>query len=242
MLAQTPLTPFSGCQKLFLISHMRGRTSLLSHILGSHPDIAGYYEQHIAHRKPLSGLRLRASLLEEGLVSPGTRYLFDKVLHSHLDPHPDARGVRVVLLRRPDATLKSIIGMGQARNSKWQDEQEAVSYYCRRLQEILQLTQRSRQPAALVKSEAIVAESDAVLQGMTGFLELKVPLSASYESFEKTGKAVSGDPSEGIRAGTILTQARRHDVQLTPALLSQAQDRYGQVLDGLAKAGCIPIP
>ena len=34
-------------QHIFLLSHMRANTSLISHILGSHPQISGYYEMHL---------------------------------------------------------------------------------------------------------------------------------------------------------------------------------------------------
>lgn len=241
LMARSPLLSFGRYQNLFLISHMRGLTSLLSHIMGSHAEIAGYYEQHIAHRKRGCGLRLRASLLEERLITPETRYLFDKVLHGHLDPLPSAPAVRIILLRRPEATVKSIIRMGLDRGSKWQDEQEAVSYYCNRLQQILLLAQHCSQQQALIKSEDIVATPEAVLQGLSAFLELEPPLSARYDSFEKTGQAVSGDPSGAILAGRILTQSHRQDISLTPRLLDQAEERYTQVLAGLEAAACRTI-
>ncbi|TCS68990.1 hypothetical protein EDC61_1225 [Sulfuritortus calidifontis] len=35
--------------RIFLLSHMRAFTSLAGHILGSHPQINGYYEMHISY-------------------------------------------------------------------------------------------------------------------------------------------------------------------------------------------------
>ena len=35
--------------RIFLLSHMRAFTSLAGHILGSHPQINGYYEMHLSY-------------------------------------------------------------------------------------------------------------------------------------------------------------------------------------------------
>ena len=43
------------CARIFLLSHMRAYTSLAGHILGSHPQINGYYEMH-------SGMRVVSAL------------------------------------------------------------------------------------------------------------------------------------------------------------------------------------
>ena len=37
------------CARIFLLSHMRAYTSLAGHILGSHPQINGYYEMHLGY-------------------------------------------------------------------------------------------------------------------------------------------------------------------------------------------------
>jgi len=35
--------------RVFLLSHMRAFTSLAGHILGSYPQINGYYEMHLSY-------------------------------------------------------------------------------------------------------------------------------------------------------------------------------------------------
>ena len=40
--------------RIFLLSHMRAYTSLAGHILGSHPEINGYYEMHISYENPVA--------------------------------------------------------------------------------------------------------------------------------------------------------------------------------------------
>src|SRR5215467_8996279 len=44
---------------LFVFGHMRSYSSLLCHILGSHPEIDGYCETHIKYRWYFDLLRLR---------------------------------------------------------------------------------------------------------------------------------------------------------------------------------------
>ena len=234
-LAFNPAVTLGRYEKLFLISHMRARTSLLSHIFGSHPEVSGYYEQHIEHRKWASDWRLRVSLLEEGLFSKQTRYLYDKVLHDHLDPAPDAACARVVMLREPKATLKSIVQMGKSRDTKWQDEELAESYYCNRLEEIAVHVEQCVGKVALLDSQDMVDDDSAVLQSLSDFLGLKTPLHSGYDSFARTGKAVSGDPSQSIQAGAILKEGRRHDVTISSALLERAMARHHNVTERLRR-------
>ena len=63
-------------QRIFLLSHMRAYSSLIGHILGSHPHINGYYEMHLSY----SGMadldeQLRLYRQSESL-KPGSIYLF----------------------------------------------------------------------------------------------------------------------------------------------------------------------
>lgn len=221
---------FGRYDRIFLISHMRARSTALSHVLGSHPNISGYFEQHICHQKKLSGLRLRASLLEEGLISSSTHYLFDNTLHDHLDPLSETPDLRIFLFRRPAPTVASIIAMGQSRNTLWQNEDNAFSYYGNRLQSLSAQILTSRRKVVLLKSEDMVSRTDEVLSFLTEFLSLEVPLNSNYASFEKTGRAVSGDPSAAIKAGQIIKTTGDRNIVLNPELLAQADEIYAQFL------------
>jgi hypothetical protein len=53
----THARPFAR-RHLFLLGHMRSYSSVLSHILGSHPQIDGYCETHIKYRTRLDLWRL----------------------------------------------------------------------------------------------------------------------------------------------------------------------------------------
>ena len=63
---------------LFVLSHMRSFSSLLCHILGSHPEIAGYAEAHQAYagRADLLQLTRKVESTLEGAVAG--RYVLDK--------------------------------------------------------------------------------------------------------------------------------------------------------------------
>ncbi|HEX5635661.1 MAG TPA: hypothetical protein VFY78_01120, partial [Gammaproteobacteria bacterium] len=68
--------------RIFLLSHMRAFTSLAGHILGSHPQINGYYEMHISYDN-VQSLRKQLELYRENdNLKLGSRYLFDKLLHN----------------------------------------------------------------------------------------------------------------------------------------------------------------
>jgi hypothetical protein len=61
---------------------MRAFTSLAGHILGSHPQINGYYEMHISY-DDASALDRQLEVFRRGDVPKAdSRYLFDKLLHN----------------------------------------------------------------------------------------------------------------------------------------------------------------
>ena len=60
---------------------MRSYWALLCHILGSHPEIAGYAEMHLAYRHGMDLLRLRSRVSPSLGAALGGRFVLDKVLH-----------------------------------------------------------------------------------------------------------------------------------------------------------------
>ncbi len=100
---------------VFLLSHMRGYSTLVSHILGSHPEISGYAEDRLSYRTQLDLLKLRCVIYRLGNYKTGCRYFLDKVLHNEFalaDTILNRRNVHIVfLIREPAATLKSMVAM-----------------------------------------------------------------------------------------------------------------------------------
>ena|GEM_PF-6589379 len=59
----------------------------------------------------------------------------------------------------------------------------------------------------MLEAEDLVERPAAALERLTGFLSLRVPLSAQYDVFPNTGVPGAGDTSALIRSGRIATRA-----------------------------------
>ena len=216
---------------LFLLGHMRSYSSVLSHILGSHPQISGYCETHTKYRTYFDLWKLRRRVRKLTGEPLQGDYVLDKVLHDY----PIARGIlnsnstrAVVLIRRPRETVHSIIEMGLTHSSvAWHRNLDLVAgYYETRLAGLLRLTQALRGRVVFLEAEALLANTRAVLDQLGVFLQLQSPLQTEYRRFAHTGEAGFGDPSKAIAAGQFTTQTAREDrtaVSLPRPLASRLQ-------------------
>jgi hypothetical protein len=220
-----PMVTTKKYNKIILLSHMRSRSSVLSHILGSNGEISGYYEQHLNHNDPLFDIKIKANLILDQDLSFDHTYLYDKVLHERFDPL-DLKGYKViVLIRNPNETLKSIISM--EGDIFWEgDYYRAFAYYCQRLQSIIDMVLSVDSDILFIDADDLVNNSSAVLNKMTLFLGLKDHLSHHYQSFEKTGKPIYGDPSDNIKSGSIIKTEVNSKAIIPDELLAIAQDYY----------------
>ena len=109
---------------LFILSHMRSYSSVLSHVLGSHPEIDGYCETHLRYRFALDFLRLQWRVRRLTGEPLSGRFVLDKILHNYslassVLERPQARVI--FLLRQPADVLRSLNGLleaGEARAAK----------------------------------------------------------------------------------------------------------------------------
>lgn len=212
---------------------MRSYSSVLSHILGSHPQISGYCETHTKYRTYLDLWKLRwrvRKLTGEPLQG---EYVLDKVLHDY----PMARSIlnsggtrAVVLIRRPRESVRSIIEMGLTHSPiAWHRDFELVArYYETRLAGLLRLTEVLRGRVVFLEAEALLLHTRAVLDQLGVFLQLQSPLPMEYRRFAHTGEAGFGDPSTAIAAGRITATAResRPVVSLPRPLAHRVQIAY----------------
>jgi hypothetical protein len=94
---------------------MRAYTSLLGHILGSHPDINGYYEMHLGYKSNEDLKQQMQQYAGQEALKPGSRFLFDKLLHNDYALELDrlTLGGEVILLslREPEQTIKSVLSL-----------------------------------------------------------------------------------------------------------------------------------
>ena len=222
---------------LFLFSHMRSYSTVLSHVLGSHPEISGYVETHLKYRSRLDLVRLRWQVAFATGALPTGRYLLDKLLHNfmlipkQLRDSPRLRSL--IFVRSPEPTLRSILQLSAIRPSiTWYADQERVAeYYCARLAWLAAVGAHLRSRAFVFPAEAMIEDSDAVLLHITSHLELSTPLRPQYRIRKLSGQPGYGDVSANIRAGSIRREtssdvAAHLATPLDPALLQRCDRAY----------------
>lgn len=195
---------------LFLFSHMRSYSSVLSHVLGTHPDISGYSESHLKYRhsNDLRVLRWRIAKAIGGL--PRGRFLLDKLLHNYMLIPRQLRNAdtfrALIFVRRPVPTLQSILRMHALQpHVGWHGDPEAVAlYYCERLTWIAAVGVLLKDRALAFPAEAIPGRTQELLGTIANHLELATALTPVYAPRRYTGQAAHGDISANIRAGEIL--------------------------------------
>ncbi|HHJ14521.1 MAG TPA: hypothetical protein ENJ79_09135 [Gammaproteobacteria bacterium] len=219
--------------RIFLLSHMRAFTSLAGHILGSHPRINGYFEMHLAYEHAAALDEQLGLFTQREPIKPGSRYLFDKLLHNAYRLGPEALcGVELrllVSLARPERTLKSIVSLFRQNDPEhdWASPEGAVRYYVGRLQYLARFCKSSTVPFLYYDAELLREAAPRWLSGVSEWLELDSPLSERYRTFARTGEARCGDSSPAIRAGRVLAGTSDYsDVHLPVEVCGQAQEAY----------------
>lgn len=256
MLVTAALSPkilVSPARYLLILSHMRSRSSVFSHILGSSDQICGYSELHISYKKPIDFIKMRIKLYSDRKESfENNDYLLDKVL---LDSHVVSPGLlesveskAIFLVRRPEDTIRSIMNLGFALNNpsaEWlTDPEQAAQYYISRLATLVDYATAMSGRYYFVESESLITRTEQVLLGLTKWLNLDAPLQSEYKRFSNTGKPHHGDPSENIMAGRIMKTDRpkgqRADLTLPRDLIETSLAAYeGCTAELIAHAGWV---
>lgn len=228
----------------FLVSHMRANTSLVGHIIGSHPDVSGYYEQHIGYYSARSLFRGRLLFHKRNPTARVAPIYFDKILHNFHEINPSVlarRDVHVIFaLRAPEAAIRSIMSL-YARGDpdhEWASAEGAVAYYQQRLLRMQELWHQARPGGhrLYVDSEALVTHTEEALTALSEHLELVPSLSSEYETFALTGKRGYGDSSESIEKGRVVPSGKTYeDIHLPSSMLAEARDTYDDVRGALSR-------
>jgi hypothetical protein len=221
LVARRPRVFLGRRSYILVLGHMRSYSSLLCHILGSHPEIAGYAEMHLAYRNVLDLLRLRARVFRSlGCVLPG-RFVLDKVLHDEYVVAPSILRRQdvhaIVVVRRPAESIQSVLSMGKRIPSVawYSDVDVAVDYYVKRLRSLATVRQHASH-CLLVRAEDIVQETSRALAEVAQFLGLEQGLAEEYDIFPHTGDQGWGDDSAAIRSGRVVRPATRSDGDAPP--------------------------
>jgi hypothetical protein len=218
---------------LFVLGHMRSYSSLLCHILGSHPLIDGYCETHVKYRTRFDLLRLRSRVVKLTGEPLRGRYVLDKVLHNYALASSILRSpntLSIVLVRRPVPTVQSIVNMGlHYSDVAWYRDLEAVArYYEERVGALVQLAEELRGRVMFIEAETLLSRTPDVLQSIGRLLKLSEPLQSDYRRFAHTGEGGFGDPSETITTGRVTNAARepRTPVMLPAAMTARLEMAY----------------
>lgn len=225
---------------------MRSYSSVLAHVLGNSPEIDGYGETHLQYRDKHDLCRLRKKVAHSTGVIPRGRWLLDKVLQNNI-LLPDDMIVKgnmraIIFLRSPESTIRSIVTMLRARkrdpsfpvpSPDW-----ACDYYVSRLHRLRMDGERLGKYGIYFDAEALIHHTHGILDSLSNWLELKLPLTPSYQVSLRTGEFGFGDPSSNIYAGRILnstvsTIAR--DIYIPKSTLLEAEAAYQRCRDSLLK-------
>ena len=201
---------------IYLLSHMRANTSVLGHVLGSHPEIEGYYELHIGYYSWKSKFRQKLKYFSDHRRKGTARYLFDKVLHNehqfNMEVVNREKDIVIISLREPHSTIKSIMKLYDSidPNHEFNSIQGATKYYIERLKHLEQFAVANKGMYYYFNADDLTAQPDETLKTLTGWLGLSSKLSKTYQKFKKTGAQGAGDSSENMEKGEIVVKSRNY--------------------------------
>jgi hypothetical protein len=229
---------------ILLLSHMRAYTSLLGHILGSHPSICGYYEMHIGYYSWKSLVRQKLIYFRDEPSKPGFEAMFDKVLHNDHGVLTDVldmpRVSTIFALRHPGKVIPSILRLYSSADPthEFNSEAFATNYYIERLKELERLASTMKKDFFYLDAEAVRQTPREALDKLGHWLELATPLSEKYELQNKTATDKAGDNSERMGKGEIVKESSEANAfTVSQELIDRASPVYERVRNSLI-AGC----
>jgi hypothetical protein len=228
---------------IMVLSHMRSGSSLLHHLLQTHPSVLGAGESNRVYRE--AGDLRRLSLwvhVERGAMLRFHPFVTDQINHNEkLRNHSLLLREDVctlILIRKPLASVASILRLSaDFYGSNW-DAARAIEYYLARIDALVEAAATLRRsgvrPPLLVTYENLVVDTRRSLDAIQSHLRLDRPLSPDYSTFPFTGRR--GDPSERIRSGRILPETRGESADeqvLSADQQRMLSTRYDQAMTAL---------
>jgi len=220
-------------RNIFLLSHMRANTSLFGHLLGSHPQVEGYYEMHIGYFSWKSLWRQKLLHFKQHRPKPSARWMFDKVLH---DGHAVAPALLrrphsrpIFMLREPEQSIRSLVVMYQAQlpHRPEATPEGAARYYIDRLKTLNRLAEQLSGRCFYLDAECLVTDTRNTLNALGDWLEFDTPIPSKYQTFLHTGRQQSGDTSAQLRSGTVSHQRADYSaVRVPDTWMRQAHQSY----------------
>lgn len=221
-------------EHIFLVSHMRSYSSLLSHLIGEHPEVNGYVEQQVGYptEMDLVGMRIRTYELTGGQMNG--KYLFDKILHNRLRIGAEVAArsdVHLLLsIREPIAAVQSTVAMARKNHKPgWKGRVPKVAgYYRERMEGMVQMA-RARKDGDILffQAERAVDNTAGLLAAIQRYLHLDTPFKESYTPQKLTGVGLFGDPSDYIKSGQVVKKRADHSgIEIPDAIRKELQTSY----------------
>jgi len=220
---------------------MRAYSSLLGHIIGSHPEVCGYYEMHIGYHSWKSLIRQKALFFQEEKAKPAMRFMFDKVLHDDhfvapkLLNHP--RVLAIFSLRHPADAIPSIVQLYQKEDPghAFTQLEYATNYYVNRANSLRECAAGIQKDYFYMDAEAITLNTDDCLAELTKWLNLRTPLDSKYQVQRKTAQGKYGDTSQRLKSGGIDKTGISPKMPMDVRLLEKAVSVYDKNREILAR-------
>jgi len=204
--------------RILLLSHMRANTSLFGHLLGSNPQIDGYYELHINYKSRKNLLLQKLKYYQEHNKKKSSLYIFDKILHNHhfVNPELFSNSKVIIMIREPMATIESIVKLYKNKNEQHAlaNIEGASEYYLQRLVKLREYSKEFKGNYFFLEAEQLLNNTDSTLSSLSNWLHLEKPLSKEYKILKKTGLEGAGDSSEKMASGMIMPR----DINYVPTL------------------------
>lgn len=226
---------------IFLLSHMRSRSSVLSHIIGTNLDIYGYSELHRSYLNQIDLFNMRVDLFKE--LKPhkhNCQYFFDKILGNWaIISNKLFRSIKpkvIFLIREPESTFKSIVNMGHIVDIDWyKSPVKILDYYCSRLDYLEKYAESIQGKYFFIESDDLINNTGNILSDLSKWLNLKEPLKREYSIFQNTGKPGFGDPSNNIKSGKIEKTKEHVDISIPHDILEKGELAYERCKASLIK-------
>jgi hypothetical protein len=204
---------------LLILGHTRCYSTVLCHILGSHPQICGYAEAMIPYETAVDLIRLNCEARKAGNYRSDCEYVIDKILYDRF-PVSDAvlrhpRVTPLFIIRKPEPSIASLVRMRNHEREQglfdWgpreRDSARAGESYIERLETLRAMCSRLEamgKRGLFLTAESLLADTAANFRLIERELGLKEPLREEYTIFPNTGELNSGDTSPMIKSGRIV--------------------------------------
>lgn len=228
---------------VWILAHVRSGSTLLMHLLSSHPEILGAGERNAVYESAgdLRKLEVDSFFLRRQLFNDFD-FVVDQMNHDHLLPHDSLldhpRVKKIFLIREPRASIASSVRvLGKHYGTT---RQQAVTLYLGRLRTLARYAQLSTDSTsqAFLSYEALVQNPPGVLERLRTWLGVTARIEETYRTFDFTGSR--GDPSDRIRSGRIRDDLPPRQIDLEPELADRLQARYDEVR-ALLRARCTDL-